>query len=118
MILILCQDIKKGEKSRRGRESIREQVGFELDLKGQGRVSGNRRQMGRHLRWREQQEAKLEGGLGPGPSACRVCGMCVAQAPEAARPVAVAWRWPWDLVVVGSRGSRVWEGAPWQSSFG
>lgn len=81
MILILCQDIKKGEKSRRVRESIREQVGFELDLKGQGRVSGNRKQMGRHLRWREQQEAKLGVGLGRGP-VCAGCVECVWHKPQ------------------------------------
>lgn len=40
MILILCQEIKNGEKSRRVREGVREKIGFELDLEGQGVVSG------------------------------------------------------------------------------
>lgn len=38
--MILCQKVKKGEKtSRRVREGIREKIGFGLDLKGQGAVS-------------------------------------------------------------------------------
>lgn len=59
MILILCQGIENGEESGKVREDIREKVGFEVDLRGQGTGSRYRRQMGRHIRRREQQGAEL-----------------------------------------------------------
>lgn len=71
MILILCQ-IKNGEKSRR----VGEKVGFELDLEGQGTVSGSGRQVGRHFKWREQQEAKPGVGLGRCLHVFGGCGVC------------------------------------------
>lgn len=75
MILILCQGIENGEESGRVREDIREKVGFEVDLRGQGTGSRYRRQMGRHIRRREQQGAELGVGWGIPHSQRQFCSV-------------------------------------------
>lgn len=119
MILILCQEIKTGEESRTVREGVREKIGFELDLKGQGVVSGAE---GRWEGISDGGNSKRQAGGGLGQR-LRDCGSCMVQAPGAALPVDACWeqggpRWPDTLALrrqsPGSRERKAWGGAPWQ----
>lgn len=111
MILILCQEIKNGEKSRRVREGVREKTGFELDFEGQGVVSAA------EGRWKAfQMEGTARDKLGVAwASACEPVGLAGCRLQEQlCLWMPAGSREDRGGQTPGSEEAEAWGGAPWQ----